>query len=188
MSFYNKISIILLIAAITIGYSMYEKKKLDDYFETSAEPILKKIPEVKGLKKFVSQSEFDFVKEVNSSNGMIVHFWGTWCAPCEYELPHFLKFSKKFEELNVKVILLAVKDDDIKIKKFMKRFGNLPKNVEIVHDLYGVTMPKFGVVKVPETFVFSNIGKSLIKFAGPQDWEREYYFKRTINNLQLSLK
>ncbi|MEE3079026.1 MAG: TlpA disulfide reductase family protein [Bdellovibrionota bacterium] len=167
---------------------MYEKNKLDVYFSKAEAPILESVPQSNFLQNFETKEVFNFPDEAKSANGIIVHFWGTWCAPCEYELPHFLKFSKKLEDNKVKVVLLAVNDDNVKIKKFLKRFGSLPKNVTIVHDERGETMPMFGVVKVPETFIFSSSGKTLSKLVGPQDWNKEYYLSRVINMLGLSSK
>lgn len=36
----------------------------------------------------------------DSLNGKItvLHFWGTWCAPCLKEFPEFVKLAKKFED------------------------------------------------------------------------------------------
>lgn len=167
---------------------MYEKNKLDVYFSKAEAPILESVPQSNFLQNFETKEVFNFPDEARSANGIIVHFWGTWCAPCEYELPHFLKFSKKLEDKKVKVVLLAVNDNNVKIKKFLKRFGSLPKNVTIVHDERGETMPMFGVVKVPETFIFSSSGKTLSKLVGPQDWGKEYYLSRVINMLGLSSK
>ncbi len=167
---------------------MYEKNKLDVYFSKAEAPILESVPQSSFLQNFETKEVFNFPDEAKSANGIIVHFWGTWCAPCEYELPHFLKFSKKLEDNKVKVVLLAVNDNNVKIKKFLKRFGSLPKNVTIVHDERGETMPMFGVVKVPETFIFSSSGKTLSKLVGPQDWDKEYYLSRVINMLGLSSK
>ena len=167
---------------------MYEKNKLDVYFSKAEARILVSVPQSSFLQNFETKEVFNFPDEAKSANGIIVHFWGTWCAPCEYELPHFLKFSKKLEDNKVKVVLLAVNDNNVKIKKFLKRFGSLPKNVTIVHDERGETMPMFGVVKVPETFIFSSSGKTLSKLVGPQDWDKEYYLSRVINMLGLSSK
>ena len=167
---------------------MYEKNKLDVYFSKAEAPILESVPQSNFLQNFETKEVFNFPDEAKSANGIIVHFWGTWCAPCEYELPHFLKFSKKLEDNKVKVVLLAVNDNNVKIKKFLKRFGSLPKNVTIVHDERGETMPMFGVVKVPETFIFSSSGKTLSKLVGPQDWDKGYYLSRVINMLGLSSK
>ncbi len=86
----------------------------------------------------------------------------------------------------MRVVLLAVNDDNVKIKKFLKRFGNLPSNISIVHDKKGKTMPMFGVVKVPETFVFSPDGDTLTKLVGPQDWDKGYYLSRVFSMLGLS--
>ena len=166
---------------------MFEKSKLDKYFSKAEAPILNELPKSEFLKEFRSKEVFNFPDEAKKTSGILVHFWGTWCAPCEYELPHFLKFSSKLAQKNIRVVLLAVKDDDVKIKKFLKRFGDLPKNISIVHDVKGETMPMFGVVKVPETFVFSPAGKTLTKLVGPQDWEKEYYLTRVFSMLGLSV-
>ncbi len=95
MNIYNKISVIFFLVAISVGYSMYEKKKLDDYFSKAEAPILESLPSSEFLKDFRTGEVFDFPVEAKASKGILVHFWGTWCAPCEYELPHFLKFSEK---------------------------------------------------------------------------------------------
>ena len=186
MNIYNKISVIFFLVAISVGYSMYEKKKLDDYFSKAEAPILESLPSSEFLKDFRTGEVFDFPVEAKASKGILVHFWGTWCAPCEYELPHFLKFSEKLGKKDVRVVLLAVNDDNVKIKKFLKRFGNLPSNISIVHDKKGKTMPMFGVVKVPETFVFSPDGDTLTKLVGPQDWDKGYYLSRVFSMLGLS--
>jgi thiol-disulfide isomerase/thioredoxin len=114
----------------------------------------------------------------SNSEALLVHFWGTWCAPCEAELPEFISFASSLKSRGVKALLLAVNDEDKKILKFMKRFGQLPENIFLVHDKGGGSMLKFGTVKVPETYLFSKNGKNLNKFIGPQDWKHSSYKKR----------
>ena len=65
----------------------------------------------------------------------MVHFWATWCAPCEAELPEFIDLAKKFEKITF--FLIAVNDEEKKIHKFFKRFGELPPNVRLAHDEEG---------------------------------------------------
>jgi len=185
MKITSKFTIISLILAIAIGYSIYEKKKMDSYFDESAAPVLKELPSIAGLTEFTSGEATTLEKILDGSSGLLVHFWGTWCAPCEFELPEFLEFSKKLGDLNIKVVLLAVNDDDIKIKKFMKRFGDLSPNIVLIHDKTNQAMTKFGVVKVPETFLFNTKKMNLTKFVGPQDWKLDSYITRVMNYLAL---
>jgi thiol-disulfide isomerase/thioredoxin len=185
MSIANKFTFLFLIIAVSVGYSLYHKKNLDTYFDASVTPILKEIPKNVELTYFKDGKKLDLMEELKTSNGMLVHFWGTWCAPCEYELPEFLKFSEKLSEKNIKVILLAVNDKDVKIKKFMKRFGKLSDNIIIVHDKLGLSMKEYGVVKVPETFLFDKFGRNVNKFVGPQDWGLPSYIQRIVSYLGL---
>lgn len=180
-SFTSKLAIIALIMASTLGYSILEKRKIDKLTSPENHLILKELPEfsfppVKGREGSVvinKQNLFD-----GGYQAALIHFWGTWCAPCEAELPEFLEFVQNYKEKGVRVILLAVQDSDKKINKFLKRFGELPSNVVVVHDEKGDSMLTFGTVKVPETYLFAKSGKNLNKYIGPQDWKHKSYKDR----------
>ena len=177
MSISSKVLIISLVLGATLAYSLFEKRQFSEMMNVAEDaPVLKELPDFK-LTNFYTKEEIS--KETfKDSNGFFLHFWGTWCAPCEAEFPEFLKFAKKFESDNVQFILLAVNDDNGKIRKFLKRFGELPSNVIISHDKSGDSMNLFGTVKVPETYLFDKAGKNLKKFIGPQSWEMEAFAPR----------
>jgi cytochrome c biogenesis protein CcmG/thiol:disulfide interchange protein DsbE len=178
-----KIAFIALVMASTLGYSIIRKRMIDDLTSSKNFLILKNIPEFsfKRVPGYEANQEPITSKNVfdgNGSKALLVHFCGTWCGPCEAELPEFIEFAENLKDRGVKALLLAVNDDDKKIKKFMKRFGDLPENIFLVHDKSGSSMLKFGTVKVPETYLFSKSGKNLNKFIGPQDWKHSSYKKR----------
>lgn len=181
----TKASFIFIIIAVTLGYSLYHKTKVDSYVNDSKAYILKSLPSVR-LTSFKDASEVELQDLAKGSNGLVVHFWGTWCAPCEAEFPEFVEFSRKLEAKNVKVVFMAVKDDDKKIAKFLKRFKDLPSNSLVIHDQAGISMNKLGVVKVPETFVFDSKLEHRIMFKGPQDWKMNSYFTRVLGYLGLN--
>ena len=173
-----KLSIIALIVASTLAYSILQKRKIDELTSADNQIILKTIPEfqlpgIKGAPAVTTANIFD-----GGYEAVLVHFWGTWCAPCEAELPDFLKFVEKLKTNKVRAVLLAVTDEDNKILKFLKRFGELPENVVVVHDKPGKSMLTFGTVKVPETYLFARNGKTLNKYVGPQDWKHKSYLDR----------
>lgn len=185
MTTFTKISILSFILIIAIGFAKFEQSKIDHYFMSSDSQVLKTLPENQNYKKFDTNEELNLKEIATTSNGLLVHFWGTWCAPCEHELPAFLDFSRKLAPYNIKVILMAVNDEELKIKKFMKRFGELPPNVILINDAKSIAMPAFGVVKVPETFLFNSKLKNLTKFVGPQDWALSSFTNRVIGLLSL---
>jgi cytochrome c biogenesis protein CcmG, thiol:disulfide interchange protein DsbE len=178
LSSYVKISIFSLIVGATLSYSIIQKRKIERLTADDNYLILKKIPDL-NVKTLAGKALDLKGTGLPSSKITLVHFWGTWCAPCEAELPDFIKHVQKFEKKGVKAILLAVKDDDAKIKKYLKRFSRLPDNIIVAHDKTGVTMVNFGTVKVPETYLFSTKnGKHLNKYVGPQDWLHQSYGDR----------
>ena len=171
MSISTKISVIGLILSLTLAYSLYYKREYRQFFETGSGLVLKKLPQfslksVFSEEKVTSESIFTGGKKFS-----MVHFWATWCAPCEAELPAFINLAKKFEK--IAFVLIAVNDDDKKIRKFFKRFGQLPSNVYLAHDRDGKISTRFGTIKLPETYLFTlKNGRHINKYIGAQEWEK----------------
>jgi hypothetical protein len=92
-------------------------------------------------------------------------------------MPEFLAYAKSVQDKGIKFYLVAVNDEEVKIKKFIGRFV-LPANVQIMFDKENVVMDLFGTLKVPETFLFDSTGKHINKFIGPQDWGQSSYKDR----------
>lgn len=181
MSTSSKIISISLVIALTLLYSVVEKKKIDALEAEAQMPILRELP------NFDAQDVYAQT-DLNQENlfsgdwkGGFVHFWGTWCAPCEAELPDFVDFARKFEGKGVKFILMAVNDETQKVKNYLdKRLRELPDNILVAIDEDGSSLEKFGTIKVPETYLFeADSGKTLTKFVGPQDWKLRGFIDRT---------
>ena len=175
MSSQSKFLFLLVIISTTLAYSLYEKQKYESLIMATATPILKQLPEFEVERIFKGEkiSSKEFLSKLT-----YVHIWGTWCAPCEAELPSFIQFAKKNKEKGVKYILLAVNDKKNDVLKFLKKFDQpFPDNIEIVLDLEGESLSKFGTMKVPETFVFNGEGTFVKKYVGPQEWNRQIYLE-----------
>ena len=115
-----KIFTIVFIICGTFIYAHFEKQKIEDLTDNQIY-ILKSIPEFSGISIF-NKKEIESKKFVLSSPVTFVHFWATWCAPCEVEFPEFLKFADSLRNKKIKFILIAINDDLIKVKKFLKQF------------------------------------------------------------------
>jgi cytochrome c biogenesis protein CcmG/thiol:disulfide interchange protein DsbE len=180
LTFTQKVFVIIAVISATFLYSAYEKSIYDQFVNKAPSLILKEMPEFTAVNvetnEPISKESF-----ANDGKAVIVHFWGTWCAPCEAELPSFMSLAKKLEEKNITILILAVNDEMKAVKKFLKRFSrNRLKNVLFAIDKDGASLPLYGSVKVPETYLFSSKLRHLEKFVGPQDWEHRSYFDRVL--------
>jgi cytochrome c biogenesis protein CcmG/thiol:disulfide interchange protein DsbE len=178
LNFFQKILLITALLGLTFLYGQYEKKKF--YGASSGEasaPVLKVLPDfnVVGVETQTQIKSNDFLI---GSRGAFVHIWGTWCAPCEKEMPEFLAYAEKVQDKGVKFLLIAVNDEEAKINKYLSRYPNIPKNVTFAIDKENRVMDSLGTLKVPETFLFGSNGKHINKFIGPQDWMAESYQTR----------
>jgi thiol-disulfide isomerase/thioredoxin len=84
-----------------------------------------------------------------------VNVWGTWCAPCRQELPHFGHLLAKYGD-KVNVIGIAVEE---KSREAVKKFVNTRGITwPILYDATGSTQEKFGP-GVPVTAFINKSGK-----------------------------
>jgi peroxiredoxin len=100
---------------------------------------------------------------------VILNFWASWCNPCVEEFPSMMKL---IEEFKGEVVIVAVSSEESKpdIETFMKAF-QLPKpNFNVVWDPDKAVMQKYGVEKVPESFLVGRDGKLIRKVMGIENW------------------
>jgi thiol-disulfide isomerase/thioredoxin len=178
LSFIKKLFLIITLVLITYFYAAWEKSKYTSYEDvTTSSLVLKDLPNLQ-IYTLESKKIFINLDTARNSGGVFIHLWGTWCAPCEREMPEFLSYADKVKNKGIKFYLIAVGDEIINVKKFLRKFPIIPENVTIAIDLDNNIMDLFGTLKVPETFLFNSSGKHVNKFVGPQEWSQPSYYSR----------
>ena len=39
---------------------------------------------------------------------IMLNFWATWYPPCQYEVPHFIRYHKEYADQDLKIIGIAI--------------------------------------------------------------------------------
>lgn len=100
---------------------------------------------------------------------LVVHFWATWCAPCEEELPGLLAWWKEAKaDPRIELVAVSVDEDWKTVDGFLARrnAADLPLALDPKKSAASV----FGTEKFPETWILAPDGTILVHQVGPQDW------------------
>jgi thiol-disulfide isomerase/thioredoxin len=169
----KKLLIFFSIIIFVFGFTIFEAVKLDQKFgdqsSVSTGTIIKVLPNVT-FTKLYSPEKVKLKNYLVGSKNLVVHFWATWCGPCEAEFPelvsmiHMLKSNDK-----VLFILVAVNDQKPKILKFLRKFDLKLDNIVLLEDKTNAHK-EFGTYKMPETFTFNGDGFIVKKFTGQKKW------------------
>lgn len=129
-------------------------------------------------------SPFDYDFDVTTIDGkrlkladlrgkvVIVDYWGTWCAPCKKEIPHFVELAKEFgDRLAIVGMTWEHGAGDAatlaKVKAFATEF-KIPYPLALISDKEELTrVPEFNAF--PTTLFIDKSGKVRLKEVGYRD-------------------
>lgn len=86
---------------------------------------------------------------------LVLNFWAPWCPPCRDESPGFERVYQKYKSKEVKFLAIAIRDTDLNIEQFVKRYG---LTFQIGIDADAEIANKYGVSGIPETFFIDTNG------------------------------
>lgn len=167
---------LLIIFVVVFLYAEITKTTFErKYASHQDDLILQRIPSFQAI-EFPGNRELTQSFIYNHPSAIrVVHFWGTWCAPCEAEFPELLEMTDQLIDEPIHFFLIAVNDQMEDVKRFVTRFNLERANISIIVDQSNQSMTEFGTVKVPETYVFDQQGNALTKYIGPQEWNNSIY-------------
>lgn len=149
-------TVILLVLGAAVLYTLYanfikEENKRVEVGEKAPDFVL---TDLKGEKHRLSDYE---------GQGVFLNFWGTYCPPCEKEMPYIENQYKQFKDNGVQTLAVNVSDSELSVKKFADR---LNLSFPIVLDKDEQVMTEYGVYALPVTFLLDKEGKVIKYYQG----------------------
>ena len=142
-------TIILLLLGSAVAYTLYANFTKEDVKRVV---VGKKAPDfvlvdMNGEKHRLSDYE---------GQGVFLNFWGTYCKPCEKEMPYMDNQYKQFKDKGVQILAVNVSESELAVNKFIGRH-NLSFPVVIDKDTQVQTA--YGIGALPATFMIDKEGK-----------------------------
>ncbi len=114
---------------------------------------------------------------------LIVNFWASWCEPCIEEVPSLMSLVRQLDG-QAELIAISGDSDKAEIMSFLKSFPGLQgPHITLLWDQDKSLVKKFGIERLPETFIAGRDGKLVKKVVGSVRWdhaESVSYFKELI--------
>jgi peroxiredoxin len=85
----------------------------------------------------------------------VLHFWATWCGPCQKSLPRLQKLSQQHADRGLAVIGLSVDDEPNEIAAFVRATG---ARFAIGFDAGHQVTERYKPTSMPTTFVIDRAG------------------------------
>ncbi len=98
---------------------------------------------------------------------LVLHFWGSWCAPCVEEVPAISEFQKKVADSGVVVVGVSIDTNEAAYRRFLAQH---PVAFQTARDPESNISASYGTYKVPETYIIDRSGKVVQKIIGEGDW------------------
>jgi len=88
--------------------------------------------------------------------GVFLNFWGTWCKPCEKEMPAMDRQYAVYKDQGVQVLAVNIAQTELEVQTFIDSYG---LKFPIVIDKSKNVMTQYNIDPLPTTILISPDGK-----------------------------
>lgn len=107
--------------------------------------------------------------------GVMLNFWGTFCPPCEAEMPFMESLYPQYKD-DIEIVAVNLDNSEVVIDRFIEKHG---LTFPVVHDKNNDVLDLYKVKPLPSTFFINADGEIVEKVEGALTLEKlEEYFKK----------
>jgi cytochrome c-type biogenesis protein len=110
---------------------------------------------------------------------VLLNFWGTWCEPCQHEIPLLIDLQDKYASKGFTLIGAATNDENEAVNKFVhtSKFNvggqEVLMNYPIVMNDDDIVTKFGGILGMPTTYLITRDGKIFKRYIGGLDQNEE---------------
>lgn len=104
-------------------------------------------------------------RETYDGKGMLLNFWGTFCEPCEKEMPVVQENYATLQNMGVDFWAVNVGETPLRVDNFINDLG-VDLDYPILMDTRSEVEKAYGIYNLPVTFVIDADGKVIEKYEG----------------------
>jgi len=99
---------------------------------------------------------------------VFVNFWASWCPPCKEEMPSIEALHRDLVKNDAFLMVTILYKDDAKtVTDYMSANSY---TFPLFTDNDGISAKRYGVTRVPETYLIDKKGVMRKRVIGPADW------------------
>ncbi|GIN94436.1 thiol-disulfide oxidoreductase ResA [Siminovitchia terrae] len=87
--------------------------------------------------------------------GVFLNFWGTWCKPCEREMPYMNNQYQVYKDQGVEILAVNVGEPEFAINKFVQKHG---LDFPILKDTNKDVLNLYKIKPLPTTILIDSEG------------------------------
>ncbi len=109
---------------------------------------------------------------------VLLNFWGTWCEPCQHEIPLLISLQNKYSSKGFTLLGAATDDENAAVDKFIhtSEFSvggqELKMNYPVVMNSDDNVTKFGGILGMPTTYLITRDGKIAKRYIGSLDQNR----------------
>lgn len=108
--------------------------------------------------------------------GVMLNFWGTWCEPCEAEMPFMQELYPEYKDKGVEIIAVSLDATELVVDRFIERHK---LTFPVPHDTKDQVRDLYKIGPIPSTFFISPEGEIVEIVEGALTLDRlEGYLKQ----------
>ena len=139
-------TLILTAIAVAVGLTLYFNNKDHSVAQAGNATIDFSLEDLAGDKHQLSDYE---------GQGVMLNFWGTYCAPCEREMPYMESLYQEYSNKGVEILAVNVNEAPLAVNTFVNRYDlSFPILLDRGMDVTGA----YGVRPLPTTILINESG------------------------------
>jgi peroxiredoxin len=149
-------TVILLLLGAALAYTLYANFTKDDHqsVEKGSKAPDFVLTDMQGKKHSLSDYK---------GQGVFLNFWGTYCKPCEREMPYIDSQYKAYKAQGVQVLAVNVGESNFSVQKFIDRHK---LTFPVLIDKDSQVQQAYDIDPLPFTFLIDKEGKVVDTFKG----------------------